>query len=874
MIASFLYNIFIMPIQLCIEIVFHFLFTHLHDAVAAIVGVSLFVNILCLPLYSRADALQAEERERQKKLSRWVEHIRKSFKGDERYLRLNTYYRQQGYRPIYALRASFSLLLQIPFFMAAYNFLSGLSLLSGCSFGPVADLAAPDALIKLGGLSINLLPILMTLINWISAAIYSKGFSFREKAQIYGISLVFLVLLYDSPSGLVLYWTCNNLFSLGKNIVAGFLPKKEEKTTSASVTENDSLTPFILSGLFNCVLLGLLIPSAVLASAPADFLSISGEASPLSYLFTTVSLGIGFFVFWAMILFIMIPADKKPLASFCYLVIAFGFLANYMLFPPSSKDTGVLSAILIYQHDFSVPLSRMLLNTVFLAGLILLLLFLYRKIKVPVHFLLTILLISMLLMSGMNIHNASAALQAAGELNRDELPAELLHLDKDGQNVIVFMLDKADSGFVPFIFNEKPGLIEQFSGFTYYQNTVSAGGNTVLGSPSLFGGYEYTPLEIQKRNDVSLREKHNEALLTLPRIFSEAGFETIVCDPPYANYSNPSDLSIYAPYKGISSYITSGRYATAFHEEIRDLFSKRLNRNLFMYSLFRVTPLFIQKQVYNGGKYHNPETLTLTDINNGEKIGNFTNANALNDISELSEDFVNGVGFLENLPAVTGVSAGSDNTGSYCQLVTELTHGRSMLQLPDYTLSLVTDNSGYNTTSRTDSEGNILDLTPENVFPHYNSNMAAFLYIGKWMEALKDMGVYDNTRIILVSDHADDIGIMHMEYENVDLTRFNALLMMKDFGETGNLKTSEEFMTTADVPFLATKNLIEEPVNPFSGKPILARDKIKEPPILNTSTKVYDQQDTEANVFDLSDGLWLQVCDDIFDLNNWSLFEP
>ena len=32
------------------------------------------------------------------------------------------------------------------------------------------------------------------------------------------MAVIFLVLLYNSPSGLVVYWTCNNIFSLVKNI--------------------------------------------------------------------------------------------------------------------------------------------------------------------------------------------------------------------------------------------------------------------------------------------------------------------------------------------------------------------------------------------------------------------------------------------------------------------------------------------------------------------------------------------------------------------------------------------------------------------------------------------------------------------------------
>jgi membrane protein insertase Oxa1/YidC/SpoIIIJ len=65
---------------------------------------------------------------------------------------------------------------------------------------------------------INVLPFVMTLINCASGAVYTKGLAFKDKIQLYGMALVFLALLYNSPAGLVLYWTLNNIFSLVKNI--------------------------------------------------------------------------------------------------------------------------------------------------------------------------------------------------------------------------------------------------------------------------------------------------------------------------------------------------------------------------------------------------------------------------------------------------------------------------------------------------------------------------------------------------------------------------------------------------------------------------------------------------------------------------------
>ena len=95
------------------------------------------MNLLILPLYRRADAIQDEEREQAARMKPWVDHIKKAFRGDEQYLILQTYYRQNDYKPLYALRSALPLLLQVPFFIAAYNYLSHLAVLQEVSFGPI-----------------------------------------------------------------------------------------------------------------------------------------------------------------------------------------------------------------------------------------------------------------------------------------------------------------------------------------------------------------------------------------------------------------------------------------------------------------------------------------------------------------------------------------------------------------------------------------------------------------------------------------------------------------------------------------------------------------------------------------------------------------
>lgn len=59
------------------------------------------------------------------------------------------------------------------------------------SLGPIANLAAPDGLLVLGGVSINLLPIAMTTVNVVSSALYLKGFPIKTKIQLYAMALFF-----------------------------------------------------------------------------------------------------------------------------------------------------------------------------------------------------------------------------------------------------------------------------------------------------------------------------------------------------------------------------------------------------------------------------------------------------------------------------------------------------------------------------------------------------------------------------------------------------------------------------------------------------------------------------------------------------------
>ena len=60
--------------------------------------------------------MQEEERQTELRLHKGVAHIKKTFRGDERMMMLQTYYRQNHYKPTYVLRGATSLLSGDPVF--------------------------------------------------------------------------------------------------------------------------------------------------------------------------------------------------------------------------------------------------------------------------------------------------------------------------------------------------------------------------------------------------------------------------------------------------------------------------------------------------------------------------------------------------------------------------------------------------------------------------------------------------------------------------------------------------------------------------------------------------------------------------------------
>ena len=87
--------IFVYPVYMFVEFIF-FLANNITDDYIgfSIILLSITVNVICLPIYDVAERWQEKERTVQKKLKPKIADIRAVFSGDERYMVLTTYYRQ------------------------------------------------------------------------------------------------------------------------------------------------------------------------------------------------------------------------------------------------------------------------------------------------------------------------------------------------------------------------------------------------------------------------------------------------------------------------------------------------------------------------------------------------------------------------------------------------------------------------------------------------------------------------------------------------------------------------------------------------------------------------------------------------------------
>lgn len=190
-----------------------------HNWGLSIIILSLAIYFLLYPLTLK----QLRSMKEMQSLQPRIEELRKVYKDNPQKLNKEVMelYKEHKVNP---LGGCLPLLLQMPIFFALYQALMRCVVLKGAAFLWVKDLSEPDRLFMLPislpllGNEINLLPLLMAVEMFIQQKLTMKssvgGSAEQQKIMVIIFPLMFGVIFYHMPAGLVLYWFINSSLML------------------------------------------------------------------------------------------------------------------------------------------------------------------------------------------------------------------------------------------------------------------------------------------------------------------------------------------------------------------------------------------------------------------------------------------------------------------------------------------------------------------------------------------------------------------------------------------------------------------------------------------------------------------------------------
>ena len=207
----------------------NFLHSYCGSYGVSIILLTLIVRIVFWPATQAAN----NSMRKMQKVKPLMDSIKEKYKGDTQTMnaKMMELYKKEKINP---LGGCLPLLLQLPVFFALYSTLDAAVELRQIPFLWATDLSRPDLVgpVLLFGLGIHPFIIMMTILMFIQQKLTpTMGDPMQQKIMM-AMPLVMLVMLYSLPSGLTLYWTVSNAFSIIQLIYTLNLNKRDEAKQS------------------------------------------------------------------------------------------------------------------------------------------------------------------------------------------------------------------------------------------------------------------------------------------------------------------------------------------------------------------------------------------------------------------------------------------------------------------------------------------------------------------------------------------------------------------------------------------------------------------------------------------------------------------
>ncbi|MEM9481839.1 MAG: membrane protein insertase YidC, partial [Verrucomicrobiota bacterium] len=193
----------------------------------AILIITLIIRIVIWPLHHKAQ----RSMKRMAKLSPMMTEIREKHKEDPQ--KMNTemmaLYKDYGVNPF---GGCLPMLAQMPIFLGFFQMLRSAAELRHEDGGPafwVDDLSMPDTVATVLGIPINPLPILMGVTMFLQMKMTPQTGDKTQQRIFMFMPIIFLVICYNFASALALYWTAQNIISIGQTWLMRKIPEPELK---------------------------------------------------------------------------------------------------------------------------------------------------------------------------------------------------------------------------------------------------------------------------------------------------------------------------------------------------------------------------------------------------------------------------------------------------------------------------------------------------------------------------------------------------------------------------------------------------------------------------------------------------------------------
>lgn len=453
------------------------------------------------------------------------------------------------------------------------------------------------------------------------------------------------------------------------------------------------------------------------------------------------------------------------------------------------------------------------------------------------------LLLTSLIVAGGIVSNRDRIGERGGAEEGSRTPERPLRFSPAGPNVLILFLDRFMGGFVESILEQEPHLITRLSGFTWYPRSVSAGENSIAGVHPMLGGYDYLPIEMNARGD-RLVDLSVEAFSILPWNFAAKGYGVSLVNPGGLGFTLQGDCSFLTVPGVTCTHIpptVAQRRAEELRFPVRKISESSYADLLVMLASMRSGPYLLKEVVRSRGPWR-----PFMDHSAGTTFRVWAE--------------------LASLPELTSTNEGRPHLNIVSNLLPHEPYFLGEDCLPREEISELPKEVVR-------QRGHVSFFSLQ----HENAARCALKLAADYLDFLKAQGVYDATKIVIVSDHGIVGPVEDRSTRAVaggttanPFVRTRSVLLVKEVGASRPLSISEEFLPNAEVPRIVCEE-IGGCVNPFLGNRTIAPHGRDDPFFVSIVPWQFTAQ--KPNAFDIKAQLVLQGKDP-YDAKGWAMVEP